>query len=278
MDKIIDYNKKIREVGKLIYDIEIDYLSTVYGYVNKYEFLSKNAFLKIACSADEKLIDLLQIKEFAELYAILTMVKYQLYIDYYKKLNLKESLGVISEKEADHLEKLRNNSSFEKVIELTKDNESEIPYKMVDAFFDFSKTSIYEKVLQIKALNDDDIKTLTNINPFFLIEKNKYDIDISLSFIKDRINKLNGGIFKENQDRTYDETVNFIFDLNQVRKEEATSLLDEIMVESGDIDMKPDFDSCEDIKCSYGYISKDKLKSLLMGITKTDDVPVKKKK
>lgn len=281
MEKTIDYNQKVREITKSIYNSMKNYTKETYG--GFYTRFIDSIFLRSLNKTNEisaQLYNILNISE-QDIYAsiaISTMFQYQMFIDYYKKLNLEEKIEKISTLETQELEILRNSTTPETIVECAKKLDSDMPYNMLQTMFQFSSLSVFEKILQIKALSDIDVDKLTSISPFFIIEKNKYDISISLSFIKDRINKLNNGALKDDTDRTYNETINFIFDLNKIRKEETISLLDEIIVESSDTEIKQTKDEEESIQCSYGYVSKDKLKSILINMTKINDIPVKEKK
>lgn len=281
MEQIKDYNEYLREVIKGLHKRMTDHAAYVHNIKDKYV-------------QDALFLDSMQTNEYEEQLIsqffhtpqevimqtniAVTMIKYQLFIEYYKLLNLSDKLGDISVIGKNDLERLHSTDTPQKIIELTSELDTHIPFNMLNATLKYKSLSVYEKILQIKALSIEDEEKLTSINPFFGTEKNKYDIDVSLGFIKNRINMLNSGSFKDNNERTYNETVEFIYNLGKLRKKESECLLDEIIIESDNIKTTTIPENDDDMKCSYGYISKKELKTSLMNMTKKDSNPVKEKK
>ena len=281
--KKTDYNKYIRDLTKNMFLLISNYIDSTYHISDDY--IKKNIFLNSLTSysyegGGRQLSNIFNIPEesIIKTGTIIVMINYQLYIDYYKKLNLDNKLKRDYQELSEiTFEKLNNSNTPEEITNLIALLDTHIPYCMLNTMLKYDKTSVYEKILQVKALDSEQVKKLVSINPFFETEVDKYDIDISLAFIKDRINRLNAGTFSDNKDRVYNETVDFIYNLSKIRKNEAASLLDEIIIESEDIKLSSNSNG-KNMKCSYGYISKSKLKSLLIGMTKEEDISVKKKK
>lgn len=283
MEKTVDNNKYIRDLTKYIYSYLGNYIDSTYHISDDYS--KKNIFLSSLTlnsyeSRRRQLSKIFNIEEesIIKTSAIITMIQYQLYIDYYKKLNLDKKLKRnFQELSEITFEKLNNSNTPKEIVGFVSLLDTHIPYCMLDTMLEYDKTSVYEKILQVKALDSEQVQKLVSINPFFETEVNKYDIDISLSFIKDRINRLNTGTFSDNKDRVYNETADFIYNLSKIRKKEAACLLDEIIMESENIKLSSNSND-KDMKCSYGYISKNELKSLLVTMTKQENIPVKEKK
>ena len=281
MEKIVDYNKKIRETTSDIYRLvskEVSRISRRNDEArNKYEFLSS----LIDYDEESKMIfDILQIPERSLIHTAIVngIIKYQMYIDYYKKLNLKEKLGNIDLSEKIDLEILRASETPEEIAGLANDFSCGMPIDMFDTMLEYDKTSVFEKILLIKALDYEDISKISSISPFFEVEMTKYNIDINLDFIKDRINRLNTNVFSNNTERTYTEVVDFIGNLMKINPVETKELLDEVVIESDDATYPQESKSATDMKCSYGYVSKNKLKEMLKDMTKENNINIKEKK
>lgn len=263
MGQIEDYNNYIRYLTKTNYK----FISNIYNTGD--DTRKKQIFLKSLCTNEfekQRLKQYFNMSEEAIIKssAITTMIKYQLYIDYYKKLNLDKRLDRISELDKYALERLHSTNAPQEISDLTTKLDSNIQYSMLDTTLEYSSISVYEKILQVKALSGEDIEKLTSISPFFKSEKDKYDIDITIPFIADRIKKLNSDI-------TYTETVDFIFDLYRVKEKEAVVFLDDLKIEYGNCEVRNQAVNSNDIVSSYGYVSKEELKVLLTKMKKDYD-------
>lgn len=272
-----DYTKEIRKIIEIIYNkLSITLKERNYDFDNDllYSMVidTLNLSERIYINRDNSYID--QISYVMTL-ATVTMIRNQMYIDYYKKLNLLLKIGEIDIKQKRDLEILKYYSEPLERCDLSRTMFSSISKNMVETIINYKEQSVFEKILQVKALSKEDIDILSNNNPFFEQERKKYDVDVNSSFIKDRINRLNNGKYKDNNKQTYEEITNFIFKLYKVKSEDIISFVDEICIEYADLilDCENDFDI---INSNYGNISKNNLNKILKEMTKTSTKVYKK--
>lgn len=163
----------------------------------------------------------------------------QMYTDYYRN---ERYLSLI-------LDKPFCIASFKYFFERENYSTGIFENSMVSSLKKFPDLSAYEKVLQTKCLSEKENIYLMGKNPFYEYEKNKYDIDITLDFIRKHI-----GIWQKkfnDEEKSYDGAVDFIYKLNIIRTEEAKNLLMLI---------------CEFLSVNYDeklLLSKSQLKELL---------------
>lgn len=217
-------------------------------------------------------------KSFALVLGTISLVRNQMYIDYYKKLNLKSKLGTINSKEEEYFNVLKNNSESSLRNNLSKDIYSDLSKEMLKAIIEYKNLSVFEKILEIKALSVDDINLLNDNILFFEEDIERYNIDITLEFIKDRINKLNNGSFKDNNERTYNEVVDFIFNLYKIHNNDEfeKNFIEDLVIECEEEDIFKDSDD-DFINTTFGKVYKNNLKNMLKSITKNDTNKVKQK-
>ncbi|MDE6141921.1 MAG: hypothetical protein K2G03_04900 [Bacilli bacterium] len=130
----------------------------------------------------------------------------EVYVDMYKILNLREKLGVINDIDAHLLEILRECMSVDDVVK-TIMHEALAP--LMREAINFSGISIYDKVLQTKALDDEDIAKLKSMFPLFEGEYEAYNVVVDEAFMIRQMSKRTGP-WKDNVEKCYDDAANFL--------------------------------------------------------------------
>ena len=93
---------------------------------------------------------------------------------------------------------------------------------------------------------------MSEVDPFIIDDFVNYDIEVTSDFIIDRMSKLNNGIYKDNNEKTYEETAAFIDSLLKLDKSDKNiNMLNELVIKS---DTKLDVTS---------DVSKDEIKIIL---------------
>ncbi len=218
LHKIVESKKLSEEVNNRIFLNSLNYIDT-YSYLKKIQLIGIGE----------------RSYRFARL--ISTMIRTQMYTDYYRN---EKYLSLLSNKKLNVI-------SYEEFLNNGINNHFE--NSMVSSLERFPDLSGYEKVLQTKSLNEQENIYLIKNNPFYEYEKNKYDIEITLDFIKKHI-----GIWQKcfnDEEKSYDGAADFIYKLNIIRTQEAKNLLMQI---------------CEFLSVKYDekiLLSKSQLKELL---------------
>lgn len=272
-----DYSKETRKIVQIIsnkllltlkersYDVDSDLLySMIIDTLN----LSEKIYLQRGNSYIDQI-------SYVMTMSVITTIRNQMYIDYYKKLSLLLKTGEIDIKQKRDLEILKYYSDPLERCDLSRTMFSSISKNMVKTIIDYKDQSVFEKILQVKALSKEDIDILSNNSPFFEQERKKYDVDVNSSFIKDRIIRLNNSKYKNNNEQTYEEITDFIFKLFKVKSEDIIDFVDEICLEYKDLilDFENDFDI---VNSKYGNISKKNLNKILKDMTKESTKVYKK--
>lgn len=138
--------------------------------------------------------------------AISTMVIMELFVDMYKILNLREKLDIINDIDANLLIKMRETKDFEKIVFLLLD---EANGPIILQALNFSEISIYDKVLQMKALDSKDVSLLMELFPLFESEYNAYNIEVNEDFMAREIKKW-PDIFDGNVEKAYEDAAAFL--------------------------------------------------------------------
>ena len=131
------------------------------------------------------------------------MFRYQMYVDYYMNLNLKQKLDILTDDENTDFSKLISATMVSEIFNLSSDINSSVANNMLNTVLGFSNLSVYNKILQVKALSMEDRKKLSEVDPFIIDDFVNYDIEVTSDFIIDRMSKLNNGIYKDNNEKTY---------------------------------------------------------------------------
>lgn len=150
-----------------------------------------------------------------------TMCLLSLFVDMYKILNLREKLDIINDIDAILLDKMRNaseNGGFDVICDILLDA-ANMPL-MVQAL-GFSDLSIYDKILQIKALDDKDLEVIRRIFPLFEDlsndeenvkyqgEYDAYNVEVDENFMIRQMKKRSGP-WKDNPEKCYEDAANFL--------------------------------------------------------------------
>lgn len=131
----------------------------------------------------------------------------QMYTDLYKRLNYLEKIDLIEESEKEILNTLKSINSVEELLEFS--NNQKNSYLLSHAIMRFNDLSVYDKVLEIKALSKEDVDVLIEFNPFFEIEYNSLNVKIDENFIARQIKKWQR-IFKNDISKSYRDASFFI--------------------------------------------------------------------
>lgn len=267
-----NYTKRIREILHYIYTTTRNYASSEYAITDE-EYIKKSVLLSLSFSETQLFQNDI---DYVVTLGIITMIRYQMYNDLYKHVNLKEKLGTANYKEKFFLDELRNHMSLTGRLEVSRDDNSTLAIDMLTETLDYNKKSVYDKILEIKALSKNDIKQLSENNPYFIEEIEKYDISITKEFIIDRINRLNSSVFKNNNEQTYKETADFILNLSKITDKEDT-VLDDLVIEYSDSFLNENLDEEYTLITCGKKIYKSNLINVLKNITEKDSVKVKEK-
>ena len=267
-----NYTKEIRKTLEYIYTTMSEYISNRYGIYDE-ERIKQSVLLALNLSEEKTIQSDIQ---YVGMLSIITMIRNQMFTDLYKSMNLKAKLGIANYKEKFYLDELKSNMELDKRLKLSKNIYSAMSMDMLNEILDFKKKSVYEKILQAKALSEDDIKLLSDNNPYFEEEIKSYDVPITKEFIIDRINRLNASKFKDDNEKTYEETADFIFRLAKMT-EPGESVLNQLVMEYPNSILK----ECTDNEFIFlnvgGKIYKSNLKNVLKEITKKEPNKIKKK-
>ena len=131
-----------------------------------------------------------------------------------------------------------------------------------------------ERVLANKCLNKEDIEYLSNLNPYFKDEHERYNTNIDLEYVKNEIKKLKD---EKNPNIEYLVMSNLIFNYYKINKQETEKLLIELFNQDLGIitsDVIPD----EYIKLGQVILSKENLALMLRDYYKFEEKKLKLKK
>lgn len=149
---------------------------------------------------------------------LMAMSLLTVFVDMYKILNLREKLDIINELDASLLEKMRNAEELDQIYKIIL-NASNLP--LVTQALDFSNLSIYDKVLQIKALDEDDLAFIRRaFEPFeisfgegedkmYQSEYEAYNVEVDEAFMIRQIQKWKD-TWKNNPEKSYEDAAKFL--------------------------------------------------------------------
>ncbi len=272
-----DYTKEIRNIATKFYNELYPKYMDAYGSIN--EHILYQAILESINISEGprpyrngRTID--AINRVVTL-GVFTLLRSQFYIDYYKRLNLKQKLGIISSDESNEFRILKNNSDSLLKLNLSRDAFNKLAHNMLNTTLTYDKTSVFDKILEIKALEKEDIEVLGSNMLFFDEDFQKYNLDITKEFLVDRINRLNNGRYKEDNEKSFHEVTDFIFKLYKVNEDEGEKLFDDLFVEYPDLFIKKD--DLEFINTSYGKVYKNSIKNILKRMANNESFKEKTK-
>ena len=193
--------------------------------------------------------------------------KIQMYTDFYRFDKLSAILNNGEVKEF-----LLKNDSYEKINKYF--NSEQLPNYMLYYLMKYTQASGYTKVLLNKCLNEDDIKLLSSINPFFMEEYEKSNVLVNLDFIKKHIGKWQKSL-PDDEDESYIESADFIMKLYKLREKEATDLLIELFRQDLGI-ISYDNDDVEIIKIGQISVSRKNLAIMLKDYYKYETEALKR--
>ncbi len=175
-------------------------------YQEVFNFKTINAFLVFANKEiDETSIDdySVTIRQY-KVETILALL--EVFSGMYRILNLRGKLGIINALDESLLAKMRKCKGIEDIAKILS-HESVAPI-MLDAV-NFSDLSIYDKVLQIKALDEEDLAFLRGIYPLFEGEYEAYNVEVDEAFMIRQMRKWKD-IWKNNPEKCYDDAAKFL--------------------------------------------------------------------
>ena len=201
-----------------------------------------------------------QITEMFKLYGLITdeeqkrleIIKQLIYIQAYTDFYVMNRLLNKIEKEDSELQKI----TYE-TIEKHFFNEPTIYVVMLKCMEEFKNLSAYNKILAMKNLTSKEDEMLKSINPFYEYEKNIYDIEITKELIMRQIDKWKK---KFDLDKSLDETINFIFNVNKLNSSNIKKLFEELNLE----EISDYTNEEESILFNNTYITKEILKTRLI--------------
>lgn len=246
-----NFNKKVRDYIKEIYYKYESCLCKKYNPILIHNNMNV-LFLKLLNDSEIAYSGNNLVKKFVCTRSIISMFRYQMYVDYYMNLNLKQKLDILTDDENTDFSKLISATTVSEIFNLSSDINSSVANNMLNTVLGFSNLSVYNKILQVKALSMEDRKKLSEVDPFIIDDFVNYDIEVTSDFIIDRMSKLNNGIYKDNNEKTYEETAAFIDSLLKLDKSDKNiNMLNELVIKS---DTKLDVTS---------DVSKDEIKIIL---------------
>lgn len=149
---------------------------------------------------------------------MMTMGLLTVYVDMYKILNLREKLDIINSLDASLLEKMRNAKDFSSIYAILLNPAN---LALVVQALNFSNLSIYDKVLQIKALDEEDLAFIEKIfEPFgisfgegtdklYQSEYEAYNVEVDEAFMIRQMKKWKD-TWKNNPEKSYEDAANFL--------------------------------------------------------------------
>ncbi|MCX4364835.1 MAG: hypothetical protein OSJ70_03585 [Bacilli bacterium] len=130
----------------------------------------------------------------------------EMYVDMYRVLNLREKLDIINDLDAHILEELRKCKSIEDIRKIF--SHESLSSLMVEAL-NFSDLSVYDKVLQTKALDEEDIAKLKEMFPLFEGEYDSYNVEVNEAFMIREMQKWKD-IWPNDPEKSYEDAANFL--------------------------------------------------------------------
>lgn len=192
----------------------------------------------------------------------LTLITIQLYTDLLRKLRYESSIKQIFDSNDEILKEMIEVQDYETILEIF-DN-PKISVESIKALEQFNDLPAYKKVLEYKSLKSGDIEKLSKLNPLFLEEYQKFNVEVNENFIINQIEKW----FKkypENHDVAYIEASKFLFDLYKINGDSNF-----LCLLCSDID-------CVNCACKFDMENKDKKQNNNEELIYIKGVPLTKK-
>ena len=220
-------------------------------------------FRKLAATQIDDHID------FRKLQFISKLQRIQMYTDYYRSVKMQDKM--CSTHVLKNFPKIKN---YGDLVRFSLDENAQ--YEMFQSTLEYDESSGFDKVLFAKCLDEEDVEHLKTINPFFEYEHEKCNVDVDLEFIVKHIEKWQNQ-FSYDPELSYDKASRFVFELHELRKEEAEKLLTELFNENLDIISCVDKDD-EYIEMGQVKISMDNLAVMLKDYYKYHEKVLKKRR
>lgn len=142
--------------------------------------------------------------------------------DLYIKLNHDFVTGKLT-KENDRLSRMITKAMESKETNMLLSDIKNIS-KFVQATLEFMDASTYQKIAYLSALDEDDIKILSEFNPFFKEEYDHFNVPLDEDFLIRQISKwLNGN---NNIDTSLEKCAEFIIDMSYSDPDKIDNIID----------------------------------------------------
>lgn len=162
-----------------------------------FEALCNDATIK---NFDEEAMDNDSINDRAH-YLTANMAILAVFVNAYRILNLREKMDIINALDEALLAEMRAVKDLNDIIRVLKRDAN---ISLIAEAVRFSDLSIYDKVLQMKALEESDVDFLMGIFPLFEDEYNHYNVEVNEAFMARQIKKwpaqFNGDVEKAYED------------------------------------------------------------------------------
>lgn len=213
---IRNYFIKITDVGNSIFkqfpDFDLDNLLSKY-YISLFNLLSNKELY-------DKYSYLMPNREKYHIYIVeIELVILVVIQDLYISLKEKEKLKEITDEEQSMFEILKkciSENNYETLL-----NEPKTIRKIVAPLIEMLNASALRKVELMKALEDEDIKLLSSINPFFLEEYDHYNISITEEFL---IKHIDIWSKKKDYETAISMITNFLINIFKVNIEDGMKI------------------------------------------------------
>ncbi|MBO5182872.1 MAG: hypothetical protein J6B64_00505 [Bacilli bacterium] len=213
--EIRDYSKEIRNLANYLVDYSLDSYNVKNNMGYRVKVLAKIIQLYGSEFIVHPLINIFKTDDYVRGFKyVTTLIKMQAYTDYCR---YQKYIFVLTNKEVNILPY----ECFEENIQ-----DGYIEDSMLGSLLKFNSLSGYEKILYTKSLSMNEHNYLKSLNPFYEIEKDKYDIDITLELIERHIEKWQKSF--EDKEKSYKAAANFLYNLNKINDNDARKILTEI--------------------------------------------------
>lgn len=149
------------------------------------------------------------------------------YQDLYLKLKRKEKNNTLSSNDKKFLNILKEIKTTSDLVKLPVKDQN-IMKNIIEAMVEFCNKDIYQKIITIKSIDSNTRERISNINSLFYQDVENYDIDVSLDFIKDKINSARK-IYSE--EKLLIDAGNFIKQLIKINDKNGIRMLCELVEE-----------------------------------------------
>lgn len=233
MSKKIDYNMKFRNelksLNSFIYPVygayskseaQRDYyvkLFYTYTFTNRLHTFVENSYSFIK---DKDLRDQ-YVNSYTTRCSLISMIAVN---DLYIKLSHDFATGRLSKENNKLLDMIINAINKKDTTILLAD--AKYINTFVDASLSFIDATAYEKIALLSSLDENDIKILSNFNPFFKEEYDHYNVTIDADFFIRQISKWLIG--EKDLNMTLEKSAEFIIDMSYVDPDKIDSFIDKL--------------------------------------------------